>query len=209
MGLLAFIRTAHHWTVLHPDIAMEDDVRELLAQNQELARLLLDDPEVARCDMSTRLFQELEGLRDLHERRELEQTKRELEAQVQLKEMLLRKVNHRVKNSLQLVSSILRLQMPLAERAGAGDVMRSASARVMAIAAVHERLYTGDDVRTVALIVATKALRCDRTDPLSILTVSQSKSNPLRYRPIWPYRSRWWSMNLLPTRSSTLDHPAE
>ena len=64
---------------------------------------------------------------------------------------MLKEVNHRVKNSLQLVSSILRLQMPLAERAGAGDVMRSASARVMAIAAVHERLYTGDDIRTVDL----------------------------------------------------------
>ena len=47
MGLLAFIRTAHHWTVLHPDIAMEEDVRELLTQNQELASLLLDDPEAA------------------------------------------------------------------------------------------------------------------------------------------------------------------
>jgi len=151
MGLLAFIRTAHYWTVVHPEIVMEEDVRELLSANQELARLLLEDPEAARCDMSARLFEELEGLRELHERRELEQAKRELEAQVQLKELLLKEVNHRVKNSLQIVSSILHLQMPLAERAGAGDVMRSAAARVLAIAAVHERLYTGDNVRTVAL----------------------------------------------------------
>jgi two-component sensor histidine kinase len=151
MGLLAFIRTAHYWTVLHPDIVMEEDVHNLLSANQELARLLLEDPEAARCDMSARLFEELEGLRELHERRELEQAKRELEAQVALKELLLKEVNHRVKNSLQIVSSILHLQMPLAERAGAGDVMRSAAARVLAIAAVHERLYTGDNVRTVAL----------------------------------------------------------
>ena len=151
MGLLAFIRTAHYWTVLHPDILLEEDVRELLRANQELARLLLEDPEAARCGTSARLFEELEGLRELHERRELEQAKRELEAQVQLKGMLLKEVNHRVKNSLQIVSSILTLQIPLAEHKGAADVLRSASARVMAIAAVHERLYAGDDIRVVAL----------------------------------------------------------
>jgi len=156
MGLLAFIRTAHYWTVLHPDIVVEEDVRELLSANQELARLLLEDPEAARCDMSVRLFQELEGLRELHERRELEQAKRELEEQVQLKGMLLKEVNHRVKNSLQIVSSMLTLQIPLAKHVGAADLLHSASARVLAIAAVHERLYAGDDVRTVALDAFTR-----------------------------------------------------
>jgi two-component sensor histidine kinase len=150
-GLLAFIRTAHYWTVLHPDILVEEDVRQLLDENEELARLLLEDPAAARCDMGARLFQELEGLRELHERRELEQAKRDLEAQVRLQEMLLKEVNHRVKNSLQIVSSILQLQMPFAERAAAADVLRSAAARVLAIAAVHERLYAGSNVRTVVL----------------------------------------------------------
>ena len=46
MGLLAFIRTAHYWTVTHPDLPSEDDIRELLSSNDELARLLLQDPEV-------------------------------------------------------------------------------------------------------------------------------------------------------------------
>ena len=46
MGLLAFIRTAHYWTVTHPDIPSEEDIRELLGSNDELARLLLQSPEV-------------------------------------------------------------------------------------------------------------------------------------------------------------------
>ena len=62
MGLLAFIRTAHYWTLLHPELSFEDDVRDLLKVNEELARLLLDDPEAARCDMGTRLFAELDGV---------------------------------------------------------------------------------------------------------------------------------------------------
>jgi two-component sensor histidine kinase len=151
LGLLAFIRTAHYWTVLHPDLQSEDDILELLRVNEELARLLLQDPEAARCDMSSRLFSELEDLRGLNERRELEKAKRALEAQVKQKELLLNEANHRVKNSLQIVSSILHLQLPHAKSPEAADALRSAGARVMAIAAVHERLYTGSDVRVVSL----------------------------------------------------------
>jgi two-component sensor histidine kinase len=151
LGLLAFIRTAHLWTVLHPDLPFEEDISELLGASEELARLLLEDPEAARCDMSARLFSELEDLRGLHERRELEQAKRALEAQVEQKELLLKEVNHRVKNSLQIVSSILELQLASTQNTPAADAMRSAASRVMAIAAVHERLYAGSDVRVVSL----------------------------------------------------------
>jgi hypothetical protein len=45
LALLAFIRTAHYWTLVHPDIAIEDDVKELLKGHKELAALLLQEPE--------------------------------------------------------------------------------------------------------------------------------------------------------------------
>ena len=151
LGLLAFIRTAHYWTVLHPELTFEEDARELLRASEELERLLLQDPEAARCDMGARLFSELTELRDLHEKRELEKAKSALEAQVRQKELLLKEVNHRVKNSLQIVSSILDLQAPVVEGTDAADAMRDAAAQVLAIAAVHERLYTGDDPTIVRL----------------------------------------------------------
>ena len=151
MGLLAFIRTAHYWTALHPELSFEDDVRDLLKVNEELARLLLEDPEAARCDMGTRLFEELTELRDLNERHELEKAKQALEGLVQHKELLLKEVNHRVKNSLQIVSSVLQLQIPHTQSTEAADALRSAAARVLAVAAVHERLYTGEDVSVVRL----------------------------------------------------------
>jgi two-component sensor histidine kinase len=151
LGLLAFIRTAHYWTVIHPDLPLEEDVQALLSVDEELARLLLEDPEAARCDMGTLLFSELEDLRALRERHELETAKHMLEAKVEQKEVLLKEVNHRVKNSLQIVSGLLHLGMAQIENAEAAEVMRGAAARVLAIAAVHERLYTGDDVKVVAL----------------------------------------------------------
>jgi two-component sensor histidine kinase len=64
---------------------------------------------------------------------------------------LLKEVNHRVKNSLQIVSSILHLQVPHTLSTEAADALRSAAARVLAIAAVHERLYTGEDASVVRL----------------------------------------------------------
>ena len=61
------------------------------------------------------------------------------------KDMLMREVHHRVKNSLQLVRTMLALQSR-----GASDEVRThlddAASRIMSIAAVHERLYAEGSV---------------------------------------------------------------
>ena len=45
LAYLAFIRTAHYWTVVHPGLEIEDDMMELLAEQVELAALLLREPD--------------------------------------------------------------------------------------------------------------------------------------------------------------------
>jgi hypothetical protein len=45
LALLAFIRAAHFWTVVHPGLEIEDDMRELMNEHKELASLLLQDPD--------------------------------------------------------------------------------------------------------------------------------------------------------------------
>lgn len=149
VGFLTFIRSAHYWTLMHPEIALEDDLNELLREQEELAGLLLEDKEAGRCEMGVRLFEELESLRDLNERRELELAKRALEESGRQKDLLMKEVDHRVKNSLQIVSSLLTLQ---AKTAGAAaSHFHNAAARVAAIAAVHQQLHKHDDVGTVGL----------------------------------------------------------
>jgi len=61
LGLLAFIRTAHYWTIVHPEIVYEKDIHALIAANEELALLLLKDPEAAR---GSELSSKLEGQQD-------------------------------------------------------------------------------------------------------------------------------------------------
>jgi two-component sensor histidine kinase len=149
IGFLTFIRSAHYWTLMHPELALEDDLEELLREHEELAKLLLEDSEAGHCEMGARLFEELVSLRELNERAELEKAKRALEESGRQKDLLIKEVDHRTMNSLQIVSSLLRMH---ANTAGAAaDQFRAAAARVTAIAAVHRQLHISDDVGTVAL----------------------------------------------------------
>ncbi len=149
IGFLTFVRSAHYWTLMHPELEFEDDVKALLREHEELARLLSEDSEAGRCEMGTRLFEELESLRDLNERQELETAKRALEESGRQKDLLMKEVDHRIKNSLQIVSGLLYLQ---AKTAGAAaSQFHNAAARVAAIAAIHEQLHKYDYVDTVVL----------------------------------------------------------
>jgi two-component sensor histidine kinase len=73
-------------------------------------------------------------------------------------EALLAEVNHRVANSLQIVSAMVRLQAGAltdpASRAALDDTQR----RISAIAQVHRRLYTGGDVEQVDMREYLRAL---------------------------------------------------
>lgn len=65
------------------------------------------------------------------------------------KQILLREVNHRIKNSLQLVSAMLGLQSRSVPDEEMRSHFREARARIMAIARLHERLYKADDYEQV------------------------------------------------------------
>jgi len=60
---LAFVRTAHFWTKLHPELTFEDDISELLSINQALAECALHDPEASTCETTQGLLEELAELR--------------------------------------------------------------------------------------------------------------------------------------------------
>lgn len=66
-------------------------------------------------------------------------------------ETLLREVNHRVANSLQLVSALVHLQSNALSDRAAKAALTDTQRRIEAIAQVHRRLYTGASVDSVAM----------------------------------------------------------
>ncbi len=77
------------------------------------------------------------------------QGKEELEKRVEEKEMLLKEVHHRVKNNLQTVSSLLRMQGRSIEDAQTLSQIRSSQNRVVCMAMVHEMLYQREDLSCI------------------------------------------------------------
>ena len=67
------------------------------------------------------------------------------------REVLLREVNHRVGNSLQIIASLLHLQASSATQEGVKAALTNAMGRVAAVAQVHRRLYTSHDLKSVLL----------------------------------------------------------
>lgn len=65
----------------------------------------------------------------------------ELENSIHQKEVLLREVHHRVKNNLQLIASIMNMQMRKTRSAEAKVLMKGLQDRVMSLAMIHKGLY--------------------------------------------------------------------
>lgn len=80
-----------------------------------------------------------------------EEAEREVRAARDRAIVLLAEVNHRVANSLSLVSSLVRMQASSVQDAGARAALAETQARITAIGNLHRSLYTSDDVRTVDL----------------------------------------------------------
>ncbi|MBP2232253.1 two-component sensor histidine kinase [Azospirillum agricola] len=79
----------------------------------------------------------------------LEQAVGERDSALAEKDLLMREVNHRIKNSLQVVSSLLSLQAQSAGDLRLRAQLDEAGRRVQAISDIHRLLYRIDDVRFI------------------------------------------------------------
>jgi two-component sensor histidine kinase len=101
------------------------------------------------------------------------------------REVLLREVNHRVGNSLQIIASLLHLQANSSTQDGVKAALTNAMGRVAAVAQVHRRLYTSHDLKSVLLNQYLEALledlrRSAEGNKMSRLTL---KAEPIEIDP--------------------------
>lgn len=66
-----------------------------------------------------------------------------------VKEILLREITHRVKNSLQIISSLVNLQKSMVENAQTIDLLSQVAHRIQSLALIHETLYKSNEYELV------------------------------------------------------------
>lgn len=72
-----------------------------------------------------------------------------LKQSLEEKDTLLKEVHHRVKNNLQIITSLLKLQLQKTEHPVLKEALTESRERIKSIALIHEKLYLGNDISVI------------------------------------------------------------
>jgi len=117
------------------EIAVEIDLTNLLSDAGSFVMASIVDV--------TERKRQMNALRELNEtlERRVEERTRAVTASLAEKEALLREIHHRVKNNMQIISSILRLQSRYLKDPELQEVFHDCQGRIRTMALIHEMLY--------------------------------------------------------------------
>ena len=87
-------------------------------------------------------------IRDVSEQRRAEEL---IRASLREKEAMLKEIHHRVKNNLQITSSLLRLQTSAIDDPVVREMFEETQARIRSMALVHEKLYQSTNLSEIDL----------------------------------------------------------
>jgi two-component sensor histidine kinase len=109
------------------------------------------------------LFRKTHALTKLNQamETEIEQRVEQIRASLREKETLLKEIHHRVKNNLQVISSLLSLQSDRLADTTVRQLFLDARDRVRSMALVHEKLYNSENLAQVELGEYTRSLMND------------------------------------------------
>ena len=95
---------------------------------------------------------------------ELESAGEKVKASLQEKEVLLKEVHHRVKNNLQIISSLMSLQARAEPDAASRKALEECQRRVKVMARIHESLHQSNNVSAVDAREYINAIAADTVD---------------------------------------------
>jgi two-component sensor histidine kinase len=82
----------------------------------------------------------------------------ELQKQIDEKDLLIKEVHHRVKNNMQLISSLLNLQVDGSNEPGEIKILRASMNRIDSMALIHEVLYQSDNFAEVDMHIYIESI---------------------------------------------------
>lgn len=85
-------------------------------------------------------------VRDITERKLAEE---KIKASLEEKEVMLREIHHRVKNNMQIMSSLLRLQSGKIKDKKTLEIFKTSQSRIRSMAFIHESLYKSEDLARI------------------------------------------------------------
>ena len=139
--------------------AMIEAIRSLSASADAIGKGNYETPVIVRGEQDvlghslTRMRDNLKAARerDMENNRALRLEKEKLEQANARIQTLIREIHHRVKNNLQVVASMLRLQSGTIADEHLQQIFAQSQSRVASMALIHEKLYKGDDLAQVDL----------------------------------------------------------
>jgi PAS domain S-box-containing protein len=170
LGLAAFIAVPMHKEGNLTAALMVTSQKPRIWSQREIS---LTQAAVERASLCVERLQSMAALRDMSKEleRRVDARTRELKAALKEKEVLLKEIHHRVKNNLQVISSMLNLQAMHIPDEASQQVFAESQGRVQSIALVHETLYESEDLSSVNFADYINTL---------VTTVMQAQSSPER-----------------------------
>ncbi|MEW5901035.1 MAG: sensor histidine kinase [Acidobacteriota bacterium] len=103
----------------------------------------------------------------------LQAREKALRAALQEKEVLLREIHHRVKNNIQIIVSLLRLQANSYKDKGLREALKDSQSRIRSISLIHEKLYQSSDLAAIDFgdyirLLAGQLFHLFGTDPSAV-----------------------------------------